>query len=135
MNKIGGRIKIIRKMNKLSQEKFSELIGLSQSFLSNAEKDRYNLTIEHIIRITNLFGVNAHWLLTGECEMLCKSICGGLKPDMNQNIVADSLGDGVRMLTKIHDKNRNLFEIVIKYLRRAVGMIDIEEGGKISGDD
>jgi len=132
MNKIGERIKIIRKMNKLNQEKFSELIELSQSFLSNAEKDRYNLTIEHIIRITNLFGVNAHWLLTGNGEMFDNTISGSSKPDINHNIVVDSFGEGVRILTHIYDKNMNLFETVMKYLRSAVGKIDIEEERKDS---
>ena len=128
MNKIGERIKIIRKINKLNQEKFSELIGLSQSFLSNAEKDRYNLTIEHIIRITNLFGVNAHWLLTGEGEMFYNTTYGSSQPVINQNIIVDSFCESVKMLTLIYDKNRNLFETVVKYLKKAVGMLDIEEG-------
>jgi transcriptional regulator with XRE-family HTH domain len=132
MNKIGERIKIIRKINKLNQEKFSELIGLSQSFLSNAEKDRYNLTIEHIIRITNLFGVNAHWLLIGEGEMFDNTIYGSSQQVINKNIVVDSFCESVRMLTLIYDKNRNLFETVVKYLKQAVGILDIEEGLKDS---
>jgi hypothetical protein len=36
------------------------------------------------------------------------------------------------MLTHIYDKNMNLFETVMKYLRSAAGKIDIEEERKDS---
>jgi hypothetical protein len=60
--------------------------------------------------------------------MLCKSICGGLKQDINHDIVSDSLGDGVIMLTKIHAaKNRTHYDNTIKYLKRTADIVEMEE--------
>ena len=112
----------------------AEKAGIPFRTLQNYEANKREISSKALSLIYTHLGINPIWILTGEREMFCKSICGSLKQDHNQD-VTDSLGDGVRMLTKIHDKNQNLFEIVMKYLRHAVGMIDIGEGGKISGDD
>lgn len=117
-----------------TNDELAQILGVNKNTISaykHEKGDLKGIVLEGLAKI----GFNPVWLLTGEGEMLCKSICGSLKQDFNHNIVTDSLGEGVRMLTKIHDKNQNLFEIVMKYLRHAVGMIDIGEGGKISGDD
>lgn len=87
---------------------------------------------EHLIRIHDKFGVSLNWLLTGKGEMLDDTISSSSKHDINHTIVADSFCESVKMLTLIYDKNRNLFETVVKYLKQAVGMLDIEEGLKDS---
>lgn len=66
---IGERIQLVRKSTGLSQVKFAESLELSQGFLSNLEKGRYQPTPEILIRITSKYRINANWLLVGEGEM------------------------------------------------------------------
>jgi hypothetical protein len=111
--------------------KFAREAGIVQGTFHNYTHGRIP-NVDSLINIRNRYGVNINWLLTGEGEMLYNTICSSLKPDINQNIVVDSFCESVRMLTLIYDKNRNLFETVVKYLKQAVGMLDIEEGLKDS---
>ncbi|WP_434749477.1 helix-turn-helix domain-containing protein [Paenibacillus amylolyticus] len=41
MTSIGEKLKYIRKLNKLNQTEFSQMIGVSQGALSELEKDKY----------------------------------------------------------------------------------------------
>ncbi|WP_225999805.1 MULTISPECIES: helix-turn-helix domain-containing protein [unclassified Paenibacillus] len=41
MKTIGEKLKGIRKINKLNQIEFSQIIGISQGTLSELEKDKY----------------------------------------------------------------------------------------------
>lgn len=43
---IGDRIRVIRNTNRLNQNEFSNIIGISQATLSELEKDKYNPSID-----------------------------------------------------------------------------------------
>jgi transcriptional regulator with XRE-family HTH domain len=60
---LGEKLKSIRKMNKLNQNDFSLMIGVSQGTLSELEKNKYRPSFETIINIKTKFDVNLDWLL------------------------------------------------------------------------
>jgi len=63
------RIKQVRQTLGLTQGKFAESIAISTSYLSGMEIGD-NKVSERIIRLINIeFGVDEHWLRTGEGEM------------------------------------------------------------------
>lgn len=65
-----SRVREVRKHFKLSQAAFGEKLGVSRDVISNIEANRVNentLLMEHLCSV---FGVNEHWLRTGEGEML-----------------------------------------------------------------
>ncbi|WP_338143662.1 helix-turn-helix transcriptional regulator [Brevibacillus laterosporus] len=62
---IGNRIKLIRKMNKVSQVNFSSQIGVSQATLSELEQDKYKPSVETIIALVTNYEVNIEWLIMG----------------------------------------------------------------------
>ena len=62
---IGDRIRIIRKTNRLNQNEFSNIIGISQATLSELEKDKYNPSIDTILSIYRVFKTNLSWLILG----------------------------------------------------------------------
>lgn len=66
---IGHRIQLVRKNTGLSQVVFAKSLDLSQGFLSNLEKGRYQPTPEILIRITIIYHIDANWLLIGTGEM------------------------------------------------------------------
>lgn len=60
------RIKLIRKIKKLSQEEFGIRIGITRSSVSLLESGRNSPSEQTIMLICKEFGVNEVWLRTGE---------------------------------------------------------------------
>lgn len=63
-----NRIKKIRVDLNLSQTDFARQIGVSQQTLSSLENDTRPVSERNIISICSVFGVDEHWLRTGEGE-------------------------------------------------------------------
>ncbi len=66
MNK---RIRAIRDEQKLSQEKFGKIIGVSRDTIANIEAGRIEIKDIYITSICREFNINEEWLRTGEGEM------------------------------------------------------------------
>lgn len=65
---MNDRIKELRKVMNLSQEKFGELLGITKSGVSDIESGRRKVTDQHVIMLVNN-GVNEEWLRTGKGSM------------------------------------------------------------------
>lgn len=61
-NTIGGRIKLLRSKNRLTQKKMAELLNVTPGTISKWEKNE-NSPTEHIARIAEIFGVSVDSLL------------------------------------------------------------------------
>lgn len=71
----GERVRIVReqiagKGKKLSQEAFAELLGTTRSVIANIEYERVEPAGSMLKLICATFGVDYHWLTTGEGDML-----------------------------------------------------------------
>lgn len=62
---IGERIKKERMLLNLNQEKFSELLGFSQKYISELERGRKLLSINSAIRICQTFHLSLDYLIFG----------------------------------------------------------------------
>jgi SOS-response transcriptional repressor LexA len=72
--KVGLRLREIRlRLNKGSQAQFAGEIGLEQTTLSKYEKGSLNIPDGIKLKLGE-FGINLHWLLTGEGEMFLSSV-------------------------------------------------------------
>lgn len=81
-----NKIKAVREALKLSQREFGEKLGVSRDVISNLEYDRVQpkeLLLRHICQ---LYGVNPHWLETGEGEMFDSNPADMAKLDEALNI-------------------------------------------------
>lgn len=67
---INDRIKIIRKHNNLTMDKFGDRIGITKASISRLESGENNPSEQTLMLICKEFGVDHHWLKTGEGEML-----------------------------------------------------------------
>jgi phage repressor protein C with HTH and peptisase S24 domain len=78
---IGERLKKVRiRLGYKSQDAFSEKLGTTQTTLSKYEKGITELPDDLKIKISG-FGINIHWLVTGEGEMLLSSLPAIAKTD------------------------------------------------------
>ena len=63
---IGVRIKQIRSEKKLTQDEFSNILGIKQANLSHIENKGSKISVEILDKIISNFDINADWLLSGE---------------------------------------------------------------------
>lgn len=64
-----NRIKIVRKSQKLTQQKFADALNISKSTVEGYEYGRLNVTDRTIADVCRLYNINEIWLRTGEGEM------------------------------------------------------------------
>jgi len=63
---IGNRVKEMRTKSKISRERFSEIIGVSPSFINHIERADSGISIDNLFRMSRVFGVTVDYILTGE---------------------------------------------------------------------
>jgi transcriptional regulator with XRE-family HTH domain len=103
---IAIRLKTLRKTLKLSQDQFSEIVGLSQAAYSQTEQGRRKVTLYAIETLIERFNVNPMWLITGKGAMyLGENVKDG---ELQSNIVSLELHQSsLEVLNKELDlKNR-----------------------------
>jgi transcriptional regulator with XRE-family HTH domain len=65
-NAIGERIKQLRKSNGFTQSLLGEKLQVSGSTISQYESGEITPSIEVALKLSDLFGVPTHWMLTGD---------------------------------------------------------------------
>ena len=63
---IGERIRKIREYMKMSREKFSEMIDISDVFLGQIERGERSLSTKTLTKIVNFTGFSADFILFGD---------------------------------------------------------------------
>ncbi|OMI16499.1 MULTISPECIES: helix-turn-helix domain-containing protein [Leptospira] len=66
---MGERISLLIEALGISKKEFSAKVEISQGFLSQLVNEQRTVSIETLSKISQLFRVNVHWLMTGEGEM------------------------------------------------------------------
>lgn len=70
MNAIGDRIKEVRKIKGLTQQRFADEIGLKRNTVGGYEIGTVTPSDRTIADISQKFDINESWLRTGEGEMM-----------------------------------------------------------------
>lgn len=63
---MGLRIKKQRKSIKLTQEEMAEMLDISVKHFSEVERGLSGLSIENLIKLSNIFGVSIDYIVKGE---------------------------------------------------------------------
>ena len=71
---LNERITQARKQAGLTQEQLGEALGVSRQAVSKWESGQANPDVGYIIRMCELFGLSADWLLTGKEEPGAQSV-------------------------------------------------------------
>ncbi len=90
---INTNIKALRKKHGMTQEEFSEKIGISMQGLSNIERNRYQPTAATIDKICKEFNITPAKLLLKESET---------HTDIIENIVTLLSGCSVKQLKQVY---------------------------------
>ncbi len=77
---VGKRIKIVRQRSGLTQDQFAEQVGLSPKYISGIERGVENPTMDILIRLAKMLGVEPYDLfLFGESEESEKALRKGIE--------------------------------------------------------
>ena len=68
MKEMKERLKEIRHENNMSQKKFADKVGLSQTHLSSLEVGTRNITRRNAVDICEAFNINLEWFISGKGE-------------------------------------------------------------------
>ena len=60
-----NRIKYIRKSLDISQKEMAEIMGISQSTLSQVENAKYDVSFESMVKLSEAYNINCNWLVLG----------------------------------------------------------------------
>lgn len=63
---VGLRIKTLRLKNNIYQTELAKNIGVSQTHMSNIESGRAGLTLENLVKMTNIFNCGIDEIVFGE---------------------------------------------------------------------
>lgn len=78
---IGGRIKLLRKNQRLNQEQFGVLVGLSRASIVNIEKGKQHPTVHFLFDVAQKFGVGIEELFPNTLNELDKKARSLEEPD------------------------------------------------------
>jgi len=90
LSTIGERLEYVRSDMKLSQAKFSDLLGISRGAYQNYKNESRNLPAVLLAKLVIDHGVDARWLLTGHAKVIT---------DFDGQLIADCM-----MLRSLIDK-------------------------------
>ncbi|PWW32685.1 MULTISPECIES: helix-turn-helix domain-containing protein [Paenibacillus] len=89
MKSIGEKLRYLRKLNKLSQIEFSQIIGVSQGMLSELEKDKYKPSLDTIIALKKKFDINLEWFIFDDEAVKNIGIFNVQVDDLESKIISD----------------------------------------------
>lgn len=67
LNTLGSRFKSLREESGLTQAQVSDYLGVDQSYVSRFEKNERQLGVEHLERLSYLYGCSLNELTTSDC--------------------------------------------------------------------
>lgn len=64
----GDRIREVREQRGMTQDQLAEAANISKGFLSEVENNKRNISSDNLLRIANVLGASADYLLRGETK-------------------------------------------------------------------
>ena len=112
----GERVKVIRKKNGLTLEKFGERLGVAKTTISRIENGVNGLTDQMCKSISREFRVNEEWLKTGEGKMEASDINDAASIFASKNGLSLMEEVLIREYLKLRDDERAVFRKYLKHV-------------------
>ncbi len=104
---IGARIKKIRKSKKITQDRLSEMSGISPQHLSQIESAKTKLSLPTLVNICNALSVTTDKIL---CDVLTADTTEEINSDIAE-VFADCSADEVYLMLAIADKLKHTLKL------------------------
>jgi transcriptional regulator with XRE-family HTH domain len=78
LEETGRRLRLFRKSRKITVLDLSDRIGISKSTISEVERGHTKPTVNLLLAMFNLYGLNINWVLSGEGKMILKKDAASL---------------------------------------------------------
>ncbi|HNX36820.1 MAG TPA: S24 family peptidase [Candidatus Cloacimonadota bacterium] len=106
----GERIRQLRKALKLSQTELGEKLEINASAISQMESNRTRPSLDTMFLLSKNYGVNLHWLITGEGEMFLDKEFRHLDPansklNQLQMLLNDQLNSIIEAKQNLNDED------------------------------
>jgi len=86
MTTLGNRLKLARKNNNITQEAFAQHLNLTQSNISDYERDKSAPAINILSKMAKICRVDFEWLATGEGDMSPRKFGTDAANDFNTSV-------------------------------------------------
>lgn len=100
---MGLRIKSLRKKLKYTQELIAEQLGISVKHFSEVERGLTGLSIDNLIKLSNILGVTIDYLVKGEVDQFTWSSTFSILecvPEDKQQLMKDLICLGIKLINK-----------------------------------
>ena len=100
---LSKRIREFRKKIGMTQGQLSEAVNITRGKIGKLETDRQDVDSELLIGLSERFGINIHWLVTGQGEMFGISTGPNIKGEREQELESEliELKTEVRVLREM----------------------------------
>ncbi|MFA7074907.1 MAG: helix-turn-helix domain-containing protein [Endomicrobiaceae bacterium] len=121
----GVKVKLIRKKLKKSQKEFSDFLEVSQSAISNYEKNERTPSADFLNKLAEKCNINMNWFLTGKGEMFQTDIANQELEQLKKEIQA--LKKTIDTLEKEHnDLQAHNKELDSELTKRRLELLDCQ---------
>lgn len=117
---IPERVKILRKHLDLTQSEFGKQIGVSRDVISNLEYGRVAPTDLIINMICAKFGVDEHWLRTGEGEMFPEKSEDPLWSMLGEVLKEEKSSFRRQLITSLCQLDKDEIEVFEKFIDKFI---------------
>jgi DNA-binding XRE family transcriptional regulator len=111
---IGGRLKIFRNHLGLIQAQLGKILDMNQTSITSIEKGKSLPTIPVIMYLRDHYHLSILWLLTGEGEMVDKTLEKGAKP-VDYGEYKEEMKDLLFLLDNVQEVREFVLEQFVMY--------------------
>lgn len=97
---MGSRIKIRRKKLLLTQEEIAERLNVSVKHFSEVERGIAGLSIENLIKLSDILGLSLDYIIKGETDECCwNSVLPSLQsvPKEKESLIKELINVGIKL--------------------------------------
>lgn len=115
---VGARLRHLRESHRMSQQRLAGVLGISPSYLNQLERGVRPLTVPVLLRITEVFGVDADFFTPADAARLTADVREALLDEVSRGQV--TVGDITELVTNLpavaralvvlHHRNRDAVE-------------------------
>ena len=115
------RIRAVRKKVGLTIVEFGDRLGVSNSAISMIENGKNNASNQTITQICQTFGVNEHWLRTGEGEMMAPRTDDERITEFLDDVLANKPDIRRRLISALARLNPEDWDLIEKMIDKIAG--------------